>query len=363
MLLQRSVFWRSGRGFTLIELLIVIVILAVLGIVGMTVFTSVTDRAEDARRTSDVQAIAKALEVNYNPLVGYVALNGNQFSDGTIPIPPEGGSYFSDFVSGGGFRVCTAKNGGSNPCTANSATCFCKESIQITYTGSPSPSPSASPTTSPSPSPSPSPDALATGLVGYWKMDELSWTNNCSTTSVLNSAGGNNGASCPASTGPAGGAASKPGFGYAGSFDGVDDIVQVSGFNVNGVPALTVAMWVNFSNTTERVTINLPSSFDMRTGTNRVTFSVNTTAGFTVYRPTVTVAINQWRHIAGVYDGANMYVYLDGSLVNFQAKTGTVMTASSPLTMGLMGGLLDEVRIYNRALSAAEVLQLYNLIP
>lgn len=64
------------------------------------------------------------------------------------------------------------------------------------------------------------------GLIGHWKMDETSWTNNCSTGTVLDASGNAKHAkSCPTTTGPTGGAAGK--YGTGGSLDGSDDYVEI----------------------------------------------------------------------------------------------------------------------------------------
>lgn len=81
-------------------------------------------------------------------------------------------------------------------------------------------------------------------LVGYWKMDESAWVNDCNTKSVIDSSGNSNdGRACPALTGPTGGAPGK--FGNAGSFDGINDMVDTtkkwSSFTGQ---TLTVSMWV-----------------------------------------------------------------------------------------------------------------------
>lgn len=68
----------------------------------------------------------------------------------------------------------------------------------------------------------------------------------------------------------------------------------------------------------------------------------------------------QWYHLAAVYDGAKASMYVNGELVDDQ--TGAIINnGSEHLHFGLIGGLsaftgtLDEVRIYQRALDAAEV--------
>lgn len=74
-----------------------------------------------------------------------------------------------------------------------------------------------------------------------------------------------------------------------------------------------------------------------------------------------------WYLVTATYDGANIKMYLDGVEVGTAAKTGTVSTSAAvPARIGASGegnrywdGKIDEVRIYNRGLSCAEVQVLY----
>ena len=80
--------------------------------------------------------------------------------------------------------------------------------------------------------------------------------------------------------------------------------------------------------------------------------------------------VNIWHHLVGTYDSAggigNMKLYQDGVLVASSTYTGTINTNTSILnigrqssTVGRFNGVIDEVRLYNRAISASEVLQHY----
>lgn len=60
---------RRQAGFTLVELLIVIVVVAILATISVVVYNGVQVRARDAKRSSDVQSILRALE-------SYKAING-----------------------------------------------------------------------------------------------------------------------------------------------------------------------------------------------------------------------------------------------------------------------------------------------
>jgi len=80
-----------------------------------------------------------------------------------------------------------------------------------------------------------------------------------------------------------------------------------------------------------------------------------------VYGPTALTA-NTWAHLAATYDGATIRLYVNGAQVASRAQTGAIATSTNPLQIGgdsLYGGYfagrIDEVRIYNRALSVAEI--------
>ncbi len=78
---------------------------------------------------------------------------------------------------------------------------------------------------------------------------------------------------------------------------------------------------------------------------------------------------NRWYHVAGTYDGNTRRLYMDGLLVKETIEAaGSILTTNDPLRIGTetaapwyLKGSIDEVRIYNRALSAQEVQRLYNL--
>ena len=72
----------------------------------------------------------------------------------------------------------------------------------------------------------------------------------------------------------------------------------------------------------------------------------------------------QWHHIAAVYDGSSMYLYVDGRLDVSNTLTRKTGTSDAPVWIGgncdydldrCFHGLLDDVRVYRYALSEAEV--------
>jgi len=77
--------------------------------------------------------------------------------------------------------------------------------------------------------------------------------------------------------------------------------------------------------------------------------------------------IGTWSHIAGVYDGSQMTVYLNGVLDGSLTISIPIPVNSLPLRIGadsngssLFSGLIDEVELFNRALSIGEIQAIYN---
>jgi glucose/arabinose dehydrogenase len=72
--------------------------------------------------------------------------------------------------------------------------------------------------------------------------------------------------------------------------------------------------------------------------------------------------LSAWSHLAMTYDGAVQRLYVDGSLVASAPRTGGITTGAGALTIGRNGvwgeafdGLVDDVRVYGRALTASEI--------
>jgi chitodextrinase len=77
---------------------------------------------------------------------------------------------------------------------------------------------------------------------------------------------------------------------------------------------------------------------------------------------TAQLPLNTWSHLASTYDGATLRLFVNGTEVGSLASTGNIATSTGDLWIGAnnvwpewFSGLIDEVRVYNRALSAAEI--------
>jgi hypothetical protein len=96
-------------------------------------------------------------------------------------------------------------------------------------------------------------------------------------------------------------------------------------------------------------------------------FAVQTTGGRTYAIGNIAPIQGQWQHVAGVYDGATIKIYVNGTLAGTVPKTGNIAarTAAMQLNIGRwawtannfrsFNGSIDEPRVYNVALTQAEV--------
>lgn len=75
--------WANTRGFTIVELLIVIVVIGILAAITIVAYNGVQQRARDAQRQSDIQTIAKALEMYYIDNGAYPDGNGSTTINGS----------------------------------------------------------------------------------------------------------------------------------------------------------------------------------------------------------------------------------------------------------------------------------------
>jgi len=85
--------------------------------------------------------------------------------------------------------------------------------------------------------------------------------------------------------------------------------------------------------------------------------------------PTCTLQPNVWQFVTIVYDGATIKWYKDGVPLHQVPKTGNIVDTTSDLIIGsfadrtqsFFNGAIDDVRIYNRALSITEIWNLVQL--
>jgi PKD repeat protein len=215
----------------------------------------------------------------------------------------------------------TAPDGGSVTYTA-------------TFSGPASPIATVSPTATPTPIASPAP--AAPKPVAAWGFDETSGTK------------------VPGGTlsGPLRVSAGK--FGNALDFDGVDDWVTVKAPRLTS--ALTVEAWVYPSRRGGSLALR-----ETARGSSWALYGDEAGVGAKFARGTAP-KLRHWTHLALTYDGTTIRRYVDGALAGTKAATGPLAGGSYPLRFGgnavwkqWFKGRLDEVRIYDRALSPAQL--------
>jgi endonuclease/exonuclease/phosphatase family metal-dependent hydrolase len=159
--------------------------------------------------------------------------------------------------------------------------------------------------------------------------------------------------------------------GGALAFNGVSDNVVVSSPSrtLKPVSAYAISAWVKFSatDTSGGEVATMADNYALRVQpTGEVKTFFHNASGYHVLIGTGTVAnTNTWRHIVGQYTGSALQVYVDGSLVQQVAVTGPIeYTLGTDFYLGQQGtggtnhnfnGSIDLVRVYGRALSAAEI--------
>ena len=82
------------------------------------------------------------------------------------------------------------------------------------------------------------------------------------------------------------------------------------------------------------------------------------------------IPLNTWTFVAGTYDGSTMKLYVNGNLDNYASHSGPIDTNSMPLSIARSGfnsnyfkGIIDEVKIWNRSISAGEIQSQYSSTP
>lgn len=365
----------TQKGFTLIELLVVIAIICILSVVGITVFTGVSKGARDAKRRGDIDAVAKAYEAKASG-GRYVVIGDTDFSTGKKPTDPRTVDYFNWLDSNGaGFKVCASLDSNpSNVCNTPATNCYCKVSSQGILNPSSSPDPSSTQylsglggSTSQECDPN---GTLLSGLVGYWKMDETA-------SPFLDYSGNSNPGTWVGGVGTAPGVKVSPyDFKNAGSFDGSSGYMNAgTDTEFNNLTAASWAMWVSsgvYNSVADQDFFNGgywsspygPMFYVPNTG-NSFVLSLRFTDGsvFAVIYPSFTQG--QWYHIVVTYDGDKIREFIDGSYYG-AITPGTKTISHSFVNLGggtagrYWGGFIDDVRIYNRALSGPEISNLYN---
>lgn len=200
----------------------------------------------------------------------------------------------------------------------------------------------------------------ASGLVGYWPMDE-----GTGSTVIDQSGNGNNGTwgGTPGGINSTYYTVGKLGP-YAGNFNGSNNYLDLGSSTIfNITSSISMIGWFSTISTTNGVLFGkcYSSSYYVNTSNGYTSFETNNiplTAG--------PIAVNDgsFHQFAATFDGTTKHLYIDGVLR--ASGAGTITTDSYDLKIGMAGcpstrfnGTIDDIRLYNRALSPAEIQALY----
>jgi hypothetical protein len=198
------------------------------------------------------------------------------------------------------------------------------------------------------------------GLVGAWSFDEASGS----------SAGD---ASGQGNAGTVSGAQRVAGrYGGALAFDGIDDLVTVAdSASLDLRTAMTVEAWVKpttLGSSWRAIAIKEQPSqlaYALYAGNDaaRPSGHIYTNGDWSLAGPS-SLPVGSWTHVATTWDGQTARLYVGGNQVASTALAGTAATSGSPFRIGgtqiwseWFAGAIDEVRVYDRARTATQILQ------
>lgn len=145
--------------------------------------------------------------------------------------------------------------------------------------------------------------------------------------------------------------------------------------------AITVAAWVNIASATagkkivaKWADVGALFSYLLQVGgaaNDKPLFAIRPVGeGIAIVTGTTAMGIGTWRHLAGTYDGTILRVYLDGveDGTNTPPVGGNIRSTTAPVRIGTGSGAssegptdgsVDDVRIYDRVLSADEIATIF----
>ncbi len=203
------------------------------------------------------------------------------------------------------------------------------------------------------------------GIVHYWKLDETTGSP------YMDSIGGSDACcvSCPAAiTGFLEGAL---------DFNGVSDYLSTPNI-INPSSAITVMAWIKpydlGQSGPDECIISKENVFELTVEENgdRVSWVILDGQGsYDEYEPSAaenTISEGAWTHVAATFDGSKQAIYINGDFIGEDnAAFSTLGNPNNPYLIGYSGiwedryfdGGIDEVAVYNEALSATDINQIY----
>lgn len=320
----------KNSGFTIVELLIVIIVIGILATLILVAYRNVTDQAKVTTLKGDLTQAGKQLNIDKERGGGAAYPATLAAANGGNGITPSAGATY----------IYNPDNT-TNPPTYCLQETLGSQTYYITGTGNIASAPISGACN------------ITNGLIAWWKLNGD--TNDASGNNV---AATNNGAT--PTTGQNGQANS------AYSFNGTSSYIGTSQQLMNSVTNFSLGGWINMN-----------SSQISRAGFFGHNDNVETQAtgnAISFYQNGVTVncamTAGAWHMVYGVFNGSTLAIYIDGTqcassastqhnsaAYNFNIGGGGIADSSA----NWFTGSIDDVRVYNRALSSTELQTLYQI--
>jgi len=217
--------------------------------------------------------------------------------------------------------------------------------------------------------------ALSQGLVGYWKLDE-------SATPAIDSSGNGNSGTW---AGDAASAAGKYGNGI--TLDGTGDYINVGSAVTDIADTATISLWTKFNSSVgdSYLMNNSQGQYYLRYA-HACCWASNGYFNFTIKiggadkswlvanMTTAGIPFDTWVNVVVTYNKGTAILYVNNKIISWStvptvtsttadAQSGNLLLGSYNGAASFYLGVMDEVRIYTRALTTSEVSQLYNFAP
>lgn len=170
---------------------------------------------------------------------------------------------------------------------------------------------------------------------------------------------------------------------YSIQLDGTNDYISVpNSASISPTTTMSITAWIKITggNGTFRHIIVKPSqatwggvyavyAFRLNDGDRLNAWLNDATVGANEILSNTSLSANStWRFVAFTYDGSTLRLYIDGTQDNTKALSASISTSTQPLSIGTRNttdaaeyftGIIEDVHIYSRVLSAAEITTLY----
>ena len=158
-------------------------------------------------------------------------------------------------------------------------------------------------------------------------------------------------------------------YGGALSFNGTSNLVTIADANsLDLTSGMTLEAWVKPSSLTGWRNVMLKEmpgylTYAMYASNGSAPAGYIYNSALREAKGTAAISTTAWTHIATTFNGSKLLFYVNGALVRTTNTNGAILTSAGRLTIGgnyvwsdeFYAGLIDDVRVYNRALSAAEI--------